>query len=237
MTTTLVSGSHGGIGRALVIEQLKLGLVISLSRHPAPPAGIDNQQLTHIQVDLNKPESVAELKNALKDHSIQRVFACQGLLHDQQHRPEKSLSALNAEWLLHSMSVNVMSHVHLAQALASKVSRHQPLRWLSLSAKIGSIEDNYLGGWYSYRMSKAALNMWIKNLAIEWGRKSPQSIIAAVHPGTTDTDLSLPFQANVSQDKLYSPSLTGERLSHVMANLSAKDHAKLLFWDGSHIPW
>ncbi|GGY32950.1 SDR family oxidoreductase [Bacterioplanes sanyensis] len=236
-TTTLISGSQSGIGKALVIEQLKIGPVISLSRHPEPPEQLRHDQLTHIQVDLTQGDSVAALKSELAGQVIQRVFACQGVLHSPQQQPEKSLQALSSDWLMHSIQTNVMCHVHLAQALAGNVSRRQPLRWLSLSAKVGSIEDNRLGGWYSYRMSKAALNMWIKNLAIEWGRKSPESIIAAIHPGTTDTDLSQPFQANLSDDKLYSSTLTAQRLSQVMANLTAQDHGKLLFWDGSHLPW
>ncbi|ASP40286.1 cell-cell signaling protein CsgA [Bacterioplanes sanyensis] len=236
---TLIAGSHGGIGQALLQTQLQRGPVISISRQPqpaqlTPPAGHVWQ---HIQADLSDPASVAAVQTQLAEQPIARVFACSGILHDAQHQPEKSLSQLHSEWLLTSMRSNVLSHVHLAQALSKQVSKRSPVHWLSLSAKVGSIEDNGLGGWYSYRMSKAALNMWIKNLSIEWQRKSPDSIVAAVHPGTTDTELSKPFQSRLAQDQLYSAELTAQRLSRVMDELSPAQHGKLLFWDGSILPW
>lgn len=102
---------------------------------------------------------------------------------------------------------------------------------------VGSISDNRLGGWYSYRMSKASLNMFIRNLAIEWGRKAPGSLVVAQHPGTTDTHLSQPFQAGIAEGKLYSVELTASRLITVMQGLTAQQHGALLHWDGSVIPF
>ncbi|MDF1762872.1 MAG: cell-cell signaling protein CsgA, partial [Oleibacter sp.] len=117
------------------------------------------------------------------------------------------------------------------------VKRSKPIQWVSLSAMVGSIEDNSLGGWYSYRMSKAALNMFVKNLSIEWGRKAPGSIVAALHPGTTESPLSEPFQAGIAEGKLYSRAETAERLIRVMRELNPEQHGKLLHWDGSILPF
>ena len=102
---------------------------------------------------------------------------------------------------------------------------------------VGSITDNQLGGWYSYRMSKAALNMFIKTLSIEWQRKAPDSIVVATHPGTTDSALSEPFQANIKDGKLYTPELTAERLSRILEELNAEQNGHLLHWDGSVLPF
>jgi NAD(P)-dependent dehydrogenase (short-subunit alcohol dehydrogenase family) len=159
------------------------------------------------------------------------------MLHGGWKMPEKSLSQLSDDWLQQSMAVNVLSHVHLAQAVESLVARRQPVRWMSLSAMVGSIEDNQLGGWYSYRMSKAALNMFIKTLSIEWGRKSPDSCVVALHPGTTDSGLSKPFQAGIAEGKLYSQKETAKRLISIMRNLTPAQHGRLLHWDGSEIPF
>lgn len=117
------------------------------------------------------------------------------------------------------------------------LNRQRPVKWISLSAMVGSISDNRLGGWYSYRMSKASLNMFIRNLAIEWGRKAPGSLVVAQHPGTTDTHLSQPFQAGIAEGKLYSVELTASRLITVMQGLTAQQHGALLHWDGSVIPF
>lgn len=235
---TLISATAGGIGQALLRQQLQRGPVISLSRQPQPSLEYQPEHpWQHIQIDLSDPRCVTPLSQTLEPYRIEQVFACTGILHSEQQQPEKSLRSLDRDWLLHSIDINVLTHVHLAQALDSKVSASRPLRWMSLSAKVGSIEDNGLGGWYSYRMSKAALNMLIKNLAIEWGRKSPISIVTAVHPGTTDTQLSMPFQRNIPAQRLYSPKQTAQRLTALMAQLSVHQHGKLLFWDGSPLPW
>ena len=151
--------------------------------------------------------------------------------------PEKALAQISAQWLHKSIDANLMSHIHLAQVFDKAITRHQPIHWVSLSALVGSISENQLGGWYSYRMSKAALNMFIRTLSIEWGRKSPNSVVVALHPGTTDTPLSKPFQKNIHPDKLYKPELTGKRLSDVIEGLSIEQHGKLLHWDRTVVPF
>jgi NAD(P)-dependent dehydrogenase (short-subunit alcohol dehydrogenase family) len=226
----LVAGSSGGIGAAIADKLRADGdYVLTISRFGEPSS-------SHLVCDLTKPESVDQVSKFLADRGpVDAVFCCTGILHGGWNMPEKSLLQLTSEWLQQNMLVNVQSHIHLAQAIAPQVKRTAPIKWVSLSAMVGSIEDNALGGWYSYRMSKAALNMFIRNLSIEWGRKAPGSVVVAQHPGTTDTGLSEPFQSGVAKGKLYSREQTASRLIVVMKKLSEKEHGKLLHWDGSVI--
>lgn len=228
----LVAGSSGAIGQKIV-EQLRSDgdEVFTISR-----SGVASS--THCVADLTQSNSVELVRNFLSDKGPQdAVFCCIGMLHGGWNMPEKSLSQLSDDWLQQSIAVNVLSHVHLAQAVESLLARRQPIRWLSLSAMVGSIEDNQLGGWYSYRMSKAALNMFIKTLSIEWGRKSPDSCVVALHPGTTESGLSKPFQAGIAEGKLYSQQETAKRLVQVMRELTPAQHGRLLHWDGSELPF
>jgi len=107
----------------------------------------------------------------------------------------------------------------------------------TISAKVGSIEDNYLGGWYGYRASKSALNMFLKNIAIEYNRVSKKTIVVALHPGTTDTKLSKPFQGNVVPEKLFSVERCTSQLLSIINALNKDDHGKFFSWDGSILPW
>lgn len=238
----LIAGANGGIGAALC-RQLHgdQHRIFTISRGGQPKHCSD----AHLSTDLSDAKSVVEIKNWLAEQSItlDGVICCSGVLHTQQTEtepsrgPEKQLSQLTTDWLHQNMLLNVAPSIHLAQAIQQSVTRKASLRWLSLSAMVGSIEDNQLGGWYSYRMTKAALNMFIRNLSIEWGRKSPDSIVAAIHPGTTDTSLSKPFQAGIAADKLYSPELSAQRITNVFNELSQRQHGRLLHWDGSIIPF
>lgn len=168
-----------------------------------------------------------------QDRLPEAIISCTGFLHEADHLPEKKLTELDHKFFTRNMELNCYSHVLISQIIEQTYKRKDQLKLVCLSAKVGSISDNHLGGWYSYRMSKAALNMFIKTLSIEWSRSRPNSIVAALHPGTTDTTLSEPFQKRISPDKLYSSSLTAERIASVVANLNADDSGKLLFWDGS----
>ena len=240
--TVLLAGAGGGLGQALTAEVARCYpdiRLLTLSRgeiNSDEPSSVGHR---HFPTALDKPESVTAVREFLQaeDALPDWVISCCGILHDESHGPEKALDQCSDEWVLESMRVNLLTHLHLAQALGPLLKPRHPLLWASLSAKVGSIEDNQLGGWYSYRMSKAALNMLVKNLSIEWGRRLDNSCVVAVHPGTTDTALSQPFQKNIAADKLYSPQLSAERIVGVLRDLQDGDTGQLLFWDGSVIPW
>ena len=235
MAKILIAGANGGIAQALGAELASRGHVLFSVSRGVKPAWSE----LHFKADLSLGKSVESLTSWLSglDQPPEVVIQCSGLLHNTESRPEKRLSQMSERWLHQNLSANVVAHMHLAQAISPWVSRRNRVHWVSLSAMVGSIEDNQLGGWYSYRMTKAALNMLIRNLHIEWTRKSPESIVIALHPGTTDTSLSEPFQANIADDKLYSSELTGRRLSGVIETLSSEQSGHLLHWDGSILPF
>ena len=234
----LLAGASGGLGTALCGELVKRfpeAVLLTISR-----SGLDRLSVTHqhLCASLEDEGTVKTVRDWLREQPIPNwVIDCCGILHWRDHSPEKNLQQCSDEALLQSISVNVLTHLHLAQALAPLLLKRSPLVWASLSAKVGSIEDNQLGGWYSYRMSKAALNMLVRNLSIEWSRRVENCCVVAIHPGTTDTPLSKPFQSNIPDGKLYSPELSAQRIVSVLAQLQSGDNGKLLFWDGSPIPW
>ena len=229
-----ISGASGDIANALInhYAQDDHNRIVALSRSAVP---FEHDNVVAHQWHANTPE--AGISELLRDLPPDIVIACQGILHDEHHQPEKNLSQLSLPWLQHSIEVNLWSHIALAQQLAPLVRRQHPLRWVSLSAMVSSIEDNRLGGWYSYRMTKAALNMFIKNLSLEWQRKSPQSCVVALHPGTTDTALSQPFQGNIAEGKLYQSDTTASRIAAVIEQLTPEHSGALYHWDGSRLPW
>ena len=234
----LLAGAGGGLGTALAEEMSRRfpqAQLLTISRGGGSALV---EPHNHLTTSLSDPAAIADVTEWLRSRALPNwVISCSGVLHWQDHQPEKNLQQCTDEALLRSISINVLTHMHLAQAIAPLLQRRSPFTWASLSAKVGSIEDNELGGWYSYRMSKAALNMLVRNLSIEWGRKLDTCRVVAIHPGTTDTALSKPFQQNIPAGKLYTPALSADRIVSVLEQLSDADTGKLLFWDGSHIPW
>jgi NAD(P)-dependent dehydrogenase (short-subunit alcohol dehydrogenase family) len=127
--------------------------------------------------------------------------------------------------------------VLLAKHLLPLLKHDRPSVYAAISAKVGSLGDNHLGGWYSYRAAKAALNMLIKTAALEYARKSPQTILALLHPGTTDTLLSQPFQRGVPPAKLFPVDRTVSQLMTVIDALEPDQSGSFLNWDGQPLPW
>ena len=240
-TTVVIAGASSAIGQQIfrTLTVMPDVHIITLSRGETPQADASMAAShQHLTVDLSDKRCLEQLSGLWQSVGCpNRVYHCSGVLHDDSHRPEKSIREFDADWLMQSVSSNLVTHAHLAQSLHSHINRKTEFRWISLSAKVGSISDNGLGGWYSYRMTKAALNMLICNLDIEWRRKNPAARVCAVHPGTTDTPLSKPFQEGIAEGKLYSVEQTAERMMTIMENLTEQQSGKLLFWDGSLLPF
>ncbi|WP_407333747.1 SDR family NAD(P)-dependent oxidoreductase [Enterovibrio sp. 27052020O] len=235
--TVLVAGSHGTIGCSLTKVLSQKGYdVITISRSDSHD-GLPSK--AHLICDITQPHSVNTIREWVTPFwpELAGIVQCTGILHDEQHSPEKHVGQVSAHWLDKSMSVNVLPHVHLAQAVSPLLNSHSFLKWISLSAKVGSIEDNQLGGWYSYRMSKAALNMFIKTLSIEWGRRAKNCSVIAMHPGTTPSILSEPFTQNWPAEKLYSPSVTANRILAQFERMTAEESGHLFHHDGTIVPW
>ncbi|MEQ8802067.1 MAG: short-chain dehydrogenase, partial [Haliea sp.] len=160
-----------------------------------------------------------------------------GILHAGDKGPEKSLEQLDPAWMQAVFHANSITPMLWLQALAKGLGRKQHCVIAALSARVGSIGDNRLGGWYSNRASKAALNMLLQTAAVDQARRAPASKLIAFHPGTTDTALSRPFQGNVAAGKLFSPDFVAGRLLAVMDAATADGTLSYLDWDGQAITW
>ncbi len=202
-------------------------------------AGEQGERLSCLRLDVTEEEQIGEAFRTISGEvkSLDLALYCVGVLHEGEMQPEKSLSQLNSENLLRSFAVNSVGAALVAKHLKPLLRRDSPSIFASISAKVGSIGDNRLGGWYGYRASKAALNMLVKTIAIEYGRSHPAAIVVALHPGTTDTRLSKPFQANVPEEQLFPVERTVELLLGVMAKLEPSDSGGFFSWNGSRLPW
>ena len=163
------------------------------------------------------------------------IVVATGLLHEGVHGPEKALADLDPAWLARAFAINTIGPALVAKHFLPLMARNGSPIFAVLSARVGSIGDNRLGGWYGYRASKAALNMMVRNFAIEQRRTNDRVIVAAVHPGTVDSALSKPFQRNVAPGKLFDPERAALQLLDVIDGLRPADSGKIFAWDGSEI--
>ena len=217
----IVIGSGGGIGAAFVDLLAPRGNVTALAR---------------ADLDLTNPTSIATAAARI-DGPLDLVIVATGMLHDASAGPEKSLRDLDAARLMRAFAVNAIGPALVAQAFLPKLRTDRKTAFVALSARVGSIGDNRLGGWYGYRASKAALNQLLRTAAIEHARRAPLSVVAALHPGTVDTRLSAPFQRGVAADKLFTPAYAAAALLAVIDGLTPTESGGFFAWDGAAIPF
>lgn len=240
--SVLVVGASGGIGQGLTQRLMDApGVhVVGTSRtgeRPSWSRGMDRLAWRH--ADLLQEDSLQSLAPLFGPERppLRLVLNATGFLHGEEGSPEKRLAELEPAALLHSFRVNTIGPMLVAKHLIPVMPRKGRVVYGSLGARVGSIEDNRLGGWYGYRASKAALNQFTKTLSIEWRRRSKESIAVALHPGTVATDLSAPFAKNVPPEKLFPPLRAAEQLLTVVSNLTPMDSGTHIAWDGVPIPW
>lgn len=160
-----------------------------------------------------------------------------GMLHTGTRGAEKTIRKSDPDFFLESTSINSLPTLLLAKHVHTRFRHRRPAIFATVSAKVGSIEDNRLGGWFRYRASKAALNMCIKTLAVEWRRTPPNVAVAALHPGTTDTALSKPFQHNVPPEQLFTREQSADYLRKVLDDLKPVQTGRFLAFDGEELSW
>ena len=192
-----------------------------------------------IYLDLEDDHSFKsfEDKISLLKKPLRLVINTSGFLHSSHLKPEKRLAHVQRQNIIKNFSINSIAPILIAKSIEKFIRPELPFSFASLSARVGSIGDNRLGGWYSYRASKAAQNQFLKTLSIEWRRKFPLSIVSILHPGTCDTKLSKPFQSAVPKDKLFSPDQSTEYLINIISAQKPSDSGNFLAWDTSVIPW
>ena len=245
LKTAVVIGASGGLGAAiarLLSQRPDIGVVLALSREkPATrlpeghEAGI--QWLQADTADQEDLQHAARRIGATHDR-VHLLINCTGTLHggdaDPAFKPEKALAELQLDNLERCMRVNAFAPLAALQAFAPLLRHDEGAVAATLSAMVGSIGDNQLGGWHSYRMSKAALNMGLRNVAIEFNRWRNSPVVVAIHPGTTLTALSAPF---VKRHKNRPPEESARHILEVIDSLEAEDSGKFFHWDGHELPW
>ena len=226
MKKAIIIGSSGGIGAALIDQ---------LENNPAFESVIG---LSRADMDITNETQIASQAESLKMKGpFDLIIVATGFLHNDDFGPEKGLRMITQETLETNFLINTFAPALIAKHFLPLLRPKSRAIFAALSARVGSISDNRLGGWYSYRASKAALNMLLKTTALEWNRRNKDHIILGLHPGTVDTSLSKPFQGNVPQGKLFTSKQSAAHLLDVIQN-SKPDHSGLtLAWDGEQIPF
>jgi len=244
----LVVGASRGIGLALaerLLEEERFATIYATHRGDNAGAELERLGAGHpgrlrtLPCDVTNDRGIERLGERLRDDGVDLtlVLHAAGILHEPGLRPEKALSQLQRESLARIFDVNAFGPLLVARAVLGSVPRRRPAQYAVLSAMVGSIGDNRLGGWYGYRASKAALNQLLRTLAIEARRTHPELCVTAIHPGTTDTELSQPFQGNVPDDRLYAPERSARRILGVVRDGRPQDSGRFVNWTGETIPW
>lgn len=233
----VIIGAGGAIGAALLQCYRELeppAQILACSRQPLPASTPDDDWQA---LDLLDERSIAAAAaHAAVQGPLDRVLICSGLLHDAERRPEKSLRELDATWLQRNFAVNSIGPALVLKHFLPLLRRDERAVCAALSARVGSISDNRLGGWYSYRASKAALNMLIATAAIELKRTHPKALVIGLHPGTVDSRLSGPFQTHLREGQLQTPQQAATQLLQVIEGAAVAHSGHCLAWDGSVVP-
>lgn len=227
----LVFGASGGIGSAfvgLLGAHPRVAAVHAAARGAAAPWGFALDDETSI---------AAVAAAAAASGPLDLVVVATGMLHAEGIQPEKTWRSLDAATLTRAFAVNATGPALIAKHTLGLLRRDAKSVFACLSARVGSIEDNRLGGWHAYRASKAALNMLVRNFAIELKQRNPRALCVALHPGTVDTRLSQPFQSGVDPAKLFTPDRSARALLGVLDRLTPADSGRLWAWDGQPIPF
>jgi len=240
--TTLIIGANSTIAKSIALQIIKDNnyKLIVVSRDIT---FYQQQQFTHSKIISVEDYQEASIKIALKEInkdqkiSIEQVFICHGLLHNDAINPEKRLQEFSSQAFTQILTANTITPILWLKNLLPFLKGKQHCKLVVFSARIGSISDNKIGGWYSYRASKAALNMLIKSAAVELSRTVKNVKLISFHPGTTDTPLSKPFQKNVPKHKLFNSEFVALQLLKIVKEANIDGEASFLDWQGKPIPW
>jgi NAD(P)-dependent dehydrogenase (short-subunit alcohol dehydrogenase family) len=240
--TTLIIGANSGIAKALALEVLNENntklIVISRNIKFYQHALFNDSKIIHI--NSYDEQEIQKALGGIDDITIKhvsRVFICHGILHSNDFQPEKRLEDFSAKAFTEVITANTVTPMLWLKHLTPFISGKDICKIVIFTARVGSISDNKLGGWYSYRASKAAMNMLIKSAAVELARRAKGIKLISFHPGTTDTPLSKPFQKNVPEDKLFTAEFVAKQLLIIVEKTPINGEASFLDWQGKNIPW
>jgi len=234
--SAVVVGASGGIGGALVRALAEAAVhapIFAMSRSSSSvPPGVRS-----FPIDLTDEATIEAAAAAVGEAgAVGLVIVATGLLHQAGVSPEKTVRSLDPATMAAVFSVNTIGPALVAKHFVPLLARRERCVFAALSARVGSIGDNRLGGWYAYRASKAALNQILQTLGIEVARSRPEAIVVGLHPGTVASGLSQPFRPDATADGVFSPEESAAHLLHVLNGLGPDDTGGVFAWDGSQIP-
>lgn len=244
----LIQGASRGIGLGFVrtlLAQPQVGQVVATCRNPAQAEHLQQLRERHPErlqieaLDVSDEASIAAAAQRIGKTTPQLALLLNaaGVLHEGEMRPEKKLEDLSLENLQRSFLVNAAGPLLMARYFAPLLRHRERAVFASISARVGSISDNRLGGWYAYRGAKAAQNMFSRCLSLEFRRRMKNVLVVSLHPGTTDTDLSAPFQEGVPEGKLFSVDYSVACMLNVIDRLESAQSGGFFAYDGSEIPY
>lgn len=234
---TVVFGASGGIGGAFVdglSNDPRCGVVYAGARTALAPV----PKVRPFTFDLRDESSVAMAAQMMSEGGpLDLILVATGVLHGNGLKPEKTYRSLDADAMATAITVNAIGPALIAKHMLPWLARDRKAIFAAISARVGSISDNRLGGWHAYRASKAALNMLIRNFAVELATRNKEAVCVALHPGTVDTALSKPFQAGVAAEKLFTPGHSASVMLRVLNEATAERTGTLIAYDGQTIPF
>jgi NAD(P)-dependent dehydrogenase (short-subunit alcohol dehydrogenase family) len=233
-----IFGAQGAIGQALVEKYLSVGENELFCFSRGKNTDLEINKTEKIIVDISSEDSIQKAAQMFKNNiSFDRIIIATGLLHDTEHLPEKSIGQISPDFFIKNFTINTLGPALVAKHFAPLLNKKQKSIFAALSARVGSLSDNRLGGWYSYRSSKTALHMLIKTLSIEYHYKNPVAIFLSLHPGTVRSLLSKPFIAKKENIQIFSPEKSAQYLYQVIENANPKDSGFILDWKGVRIDY
>jgi len=230
----IIAGSSGAIGgefTELYANNSNVEKIIALSRKPT---NTSHNKIQSVEIDYYNEATFKNLDEISQLDSISKIIIATGILHTDQIRPEKSIDSIAGEDMRKVFQVNVFGPILLVKKLLPLIKKSKGVKIVFLTARVGSISDNVLGGWHSYRSSKSALNMMIKNLAIELKRLNKEHVVIGIHPGTVKSHLSEPFLRHVKHD-IFNPKESVDLMTQVISKVSQTDSGKCFDFSGKVI--
>tara|TARA_A200000159_G_C7211121_1_gene292071 strand:+ start:86 stop:808 length:723 start_codon:yes stop_codon:yes gene_type:complete len=231
----VIVGASGAIGKAFVEYYSKDKLVENVFAFSRQKISFENRKIKSFDLDIENQTSIEDAAQNIKDYPIDTIIVATGILHSKNFGPEKSIREIKYSTMAKVMAVNTIGPALIGKYFIPLLRKDTKSVIAFLSARVGSISDNKLGGWYSYRASKTALNQIVKSFSIELKRTNPKAVVLALQPGTVDSNLSEPFKKNVAKGKLFSPEQSRELLSEVIEKATIEDSGNLVAYDGEII--
>jgi len=232
----VIMGASGGIGSAFVRQLSSLYPDADIHAFSRNPLNFNLENVTCYAIDYDNEDSIKDAALiSSKTFMIDMVVVAIGILHEANIKPEKSLKDISTEKFYRLYYVNAILPALIAKYFAPLLNSGNKSFFAALSARVGSVSDNNLGGWYSYRASKSALNMIIKNVSIEIARKNKMAIVVGLHPGTVKSNLSKPFQTSVPDNKLFNPDFSAAKMIEVLHSLEPNQSGRCFSWNGKEI--